>query len=460
MEFTVLSRKSMSRLLVVSVLFLLQACGGGGGGGDASGGVSSSCSVSQVKSWVHDAMATDYLWNTQVQSRLADSTLQTSATTSASYFDSLLWKPALGGRDRYSFILSAADYAQSSNAQNVGFGVNWAWVKESGRYLIRARYVEPGSPAALGGIQRGDELAGVNGAAVANESLTQAQLDGLYPGSVMSNTSFMLRSVAGSSTRNVTLSSVVISESPVLLSKIIPNGNNKSTGYLVFNSFMSQKGQDQLIATFRQFKSAGVQDLVLDLRYNGGGLLDISRVLGGLIAGETVRNKIFYQMIHNSGNSAKNKSTYFNVDVAQDANLGLSRVFILTDHATASASEALINGLKPFMQVIQIGQTTNGKPTGMYATPYCDSVYYAINFEGSNAQGVGGYYDGLSATCPASDDLTHQLGDSQESMLAGALAYRSSGQCLAASYGSAGKALDLSIPLRSDPLKNNLILSR
>lgn len=446
---------------------ILSACGGSGGTGSSSSGVGYSsaggdtCSVAQQKSWTHDFMAFEYYWNAQVQTQLGNSALQATSSSVSNYFNALLWAPALGGKDRYSFIMSSDEYTQAAAGEEVGFGVDWGWYASGGVSRLRAHYVESGSPAALAGVQRGDTLQSVNGAAFVAGSYTQTQWDALFPSRSGVSTSLSLTTVTGSA-RNAVLTATAVNENPVLLSKIMTGADGKPVAYVVFNSFMSTKGLDQLVAAFRQFKQAGIQDLILDLRYNGGGLLDIASKLAGLIAGDAVSDKVFYRLVHNSNRSGWNQAMYFNTTTAADATLGLKRVFVLTDHGTASASEAVINGLKPFVSVIQIGQTSYGKPTGMYGTPNCGNYYFAINFEGFNAKGEGGYYDGLAPTCAVADDLVHALGDGQEAMLAGALAYRISGQCpaLAAGRMSADVADRALPPLFRNPLKHNLIVPR
>jgi len=451
----------LRKLFSLSLLAALAACGGGSSD-DGSNNASATCSVSTAKTQLRNYMRSDYFWNAEVKSLLdSDMPYVQAGTNVEAYFNALLWTPTRGGKDRYSFMYTAADYSAAVNAETTGFGVYWSWASSGGSKVARALYVEPGSPGEVAGIARGDTLVEVNGAAFIYGSVTQSQIDALYPPKAGTLTTLTLKPVSGA-TKTLRLSSKLVEESPVLLSKTLVATDGKKVGYLVFNTFMAQKGLAQLQAAFRQFKADGVSDLVLDLRYNGGGSLEIARALAGMIGGEAVRSKTFYRLIHNANRTADNQTMTFNVDADPSANLGLSRLFVLTGSGSASASEAVIYGLKPFIPVIQIGEKTYGKPVGMYATEMCGNYYFAINFEGVNAKNEGAYYSGIAPTCAVADDLNHAFGDHGEALLAGALAYREKGACAAAAVanGAAQSVADKMEPLRDNPLRNNLLISR
>lgn len=441
-----------------AICLVLMACGGGG---DDAAGNSAQCTAKQSKDAVRSYMRSDYFWNSQVQSQLNNDLLYVQAGADVErYFNSLLWTPALGGKDKYSFIYTSAQYSQASNGESVGHGIDWAWAGSGSARVLRVRYVEPGSEGAIKGVLRGDTLLTVNGAALVYGSVTQAQLTALLPSSANVTTTLTLQSALGGK-RTVILTSKKVEESPVLLSQTMTAADGQKVGYLVFNTFMAEKGLTQLQTAFRKFKTDGISDLVLDLRYNGGGSLSIAQALAGMIAGEAVRGKTFYRLIHNSNLRSRDQSLSFSIDADSTANLGLKRVFILTGSGSASASEALIYGLKPFVDVIQIGETTHGKPVGMYVTPMCGDVYLAINFEGVNANNEGGYYSGIAPTCSVADNLNHVLGNSGESMLSAALAYRTAGKCpsLAAAGVTQSQAQAMQ-SLQANPLRNNLLITR
>jgi hypothetical protein len=173
-----------------------------------------------------------------------------------------------------------------------------------------------------------------------------------------------------------------------------------------------------------------VQELVLDLRYNGGGLVDVARHLAGLIGGPSLRDHVFAEAQHNDRNRRLNQTLRFGGAASA---LRLERLIVITTRASASASELLINGLTPFLPVIVVGDRTFGKPVGQYGVPFCDKVFAPVAFSMVNARGEGNYFDGLPVDCAAADDIGHELGSPQETSLATALDYIATGRCPAPS---------------------------
>jgi C-terminal processing protease CtpA/Prc len=191
---------------------------------------------------------------------------------------------------------------------------------------------------------------------------------------------------------------------------------------------------EALNVAFRALVDAGANELILDLRYNGGGLVSVAQHLGGLIAGEPSRDQVFIQFVHNDKNTARNTALRLPVPPAA---LGVPRLVVIATRASASASEAVINGLKPFMTVTVVGEATFGKPVGQYGYDFCDKTLFPVAFEGRNARGEGDYYNGIPADCAAADDLDHPLGDAGEASLAEALRFLRTGRCSVAAAGVA-----------------------
>jgi hypothetical protein len=245
-------------------------------------------------------------------------------------------------------------------------------------------------------------------------------------------------------------------------------GRAGTVGYMLFNDHIATSEQ-QLVAAFGQLQAAGVSDLVLDIRYNGGGYLDIASEVAYMIAGpgpttgqgfeKTVFNDKYPTTDPVTGERLTaipfhNTSQGFSGPKGQPLpTLNLSRVFVLTSPNTCSASEAIINGLRGVgVQVVQIGTTTCGKPYGFYPADNCSTTYFSIEFQGVNAQGFGDYPDGFSPAntvsspgvvlpgCSVADDFSHALGDPAEGRLAAALGYRVDQGCPAATSGSAATA--------------------
>jgi carboxyl-terminal processing protease len=199
-----------------------------------------------------------------------------------------------------------------------------------------------------------------------------------------------------------------------------------------------------LVNAITQLKTAGVTDLVLDVRYNGGGLLYIASELAYMIAGPTATaGKVFEQAQFNDKIRPDPATPFFATAFGFSAPkglalpyLGLKRVSLLTSAGTCSASEAIINGLQGIdIEVNMIGGQTCGKPYGFYPTPNCGTTYFTIQFKGVNNKGFGDYADGIAATCNVADDFTRALGDPAEGQLAAALSYRESKICPPASVG-------------------------
>jgi hypothetical protein len=230
-----------------------------------------------------------------------------------------------------------------------------------------------------------------------------------------------------------------------------------SVGYLLFNDHTAA-AEAQLKVAMEDLADAGIDELVLDLRYNGGGFLAIASQLGYMIAGPAATNgRAFERLEFNSKFPTLDPLTgqpiqpmpfhattlNFSVPAGQALpNLGLGRVFVLTSGRTCSASESIINGLRGIgIAVIQIGGSTCGKPYGFYPQDNCGTTYFSIQFRGVNDVGFGDYVEGFSATrtvgdpsanlpgCPAADDFTHDLGDPQEGQLQVALTRLQTGAC-------------------------------
>ena len=183
---------------------------------------------------------------------------------------------------------------------------------------------------------------------------------------------------------------------------------------------------------FSQFIKAGATELVLDLRYNGGGSVLFARALASMIGGKRLDDKTFVDLRFNANHSAWSFEMPFttNIGILPGPVLeGLQRVVIITSPGTASASELVINALRPFMPVVLVGETTYGKPYGFQPKEACGTVYSAVAFESFNALGQGGFTDGFRPTCEVPDDLDHALGDPAEGKLSAALYYLANGTC-------------------------------
>jgi len=214
--------------------------------------------------------------------------------------------------------------------------------------------------------------------------------------------------------------------------KIIPTATG-NVGYFAFDTHIA-KSEGELIAAVNQLKDANVTDLVIDMRYNGGGLLYIASELAYMISNPArTSGKTFEQLTYNDKSTSLNWSLPFYSSGVSNSNLphlDLSHVTILVTRGTASASESVINSLRGVdVTVDLVGATTRGKPYGFVPQDNCGYTYFAIQFKGVNQKGFGDYADGFAPTCAAADDLSHALGDPAETMLNTALSYRQTGVC-------------------------------
>jgi C-terminal processing protease CtpA/Prc len=177
-----------------------------------------------------------------------------------------------------------------------------------------------------------------------------------------------------------------------------------------------------------------VSDLIIDLRYNGGGMVYIASELAYMVAGPNATSgKTFEQFIYNDKLTSRNKAIPFysaDTNLTPLPHLDLSHVTILTTSDTASASESVINSLRGVdVTVDVIGGTTRGKPYGFVPQDNCSYTYFAIQFKGVNNKGFGDYADGFAPTCNVPDDFTHARGDTAEALLSAALNYRQTKAC-------------------------------
>jgi C-terminal processing protease CtpA/Prc len=184
------------------------------------------------------------------------------------------------------------------------------------------------------------------------------------------------------------------------------------TGHLVFDEFITPSSQE-LQTAFAFFKAQNVKDLILDMRYNNGGILTVATELASYIAGTAKFSTPFVTSSYNNKlSSTKNSTTNF---TSVFSPLNLTRLVVITTRETASASEVIINGLKPHMTVTTIGDTTNGKPTGMDVFQYDYKYILApITFKLVNSAGQGDFFNGFAPAKYVTDDITRDFKDKNE----------------------------------------------
>jgi len=395
-----------------------------------------------------------YLWYNEVPGtvHMAD------FTNTLDYFDALKTPvvTASGRRkDQFHFTYTTAEWeAMSLRGEDTGYGVTWAVNSLTAPRTWRVAIVEPGTPAAAAGLQRGDVLATIDGVDFINTN-DRAQIAtmnaGLYPATAGESHTFTVQRNGAIVT--AALTSAVVTSTPVKNVKVLNTPTGK-VGYLSFEDH-NAVAEQQLINAFTSLKSQGVTDLVLDMRYNGGGYLYIASELAYMVAGPSTAGKTFEQLIFNDKTTPEAPTPFYNGATGGTAlpYLGLKHVTVLTSSDTCSASESVINGLRGVdVQVDLIGGATCGKPYGFIPEDNCGTTYFSIQFREVNAKGFGDYADGFTPTCNVSDDMAHDLGDPAEGVLAAALSYRTNNACPAATATTASVT---SVPtyLARSPLK-------
>ena len=423
------------------------------------------------KSWVRAWIDETYLWYSEVPTTLKAS----DYATPQAYFDVLKTpaKTASGAdKDRFHyFVDTAAFQGDTAGTGSVGYGMEVALLSAVPPRVVRVAYVTPGTPAEAKGIRRGDTLVTLDGVDVANGS-ADALNAALFPTSAGETHTMEITSNAGI-TSTVSLTSAVVVPQPVMNVSTIATGNGL-VGYVQFNNH-NEVAETELADAINKLKALNVTELVLDMRYNGGGLVGVASELAYMVAGPgPTQGKTFERMVTNDKNpygltdaeaSFPFQATAIGYSLPANQalpNLGLGKVTVLSGPDTCSASESVVNGLRGVgVTVNLIGATTCGKPYGFFPTDNCGTTYLAINFQGVNDKGFGDYGDGMAPTCTVADDFNHQLGDRNEARLAAALSYSANGVCPAAT-SSGGQGLRKSTGplmespyLRPNPLRNN-----
>jgi carboxyl-terminal processing protease len=308
-------------------------------------------------------------------------------------------------QDRWSFSasLTTIDKLFQGGAYT-GFG--GAMVLDANN-KIRIAYVYADSPFGKAGAQRGWEVKSVNG-------YTSNELDSVN--SILSKKDSITFEFLdlNSTPKTAILTRKEIVMNTVLYSNIYPIDQH-TIGYFVFDSFL-ETSEAELNTVITRFKDEKITDLIVDLRYNGGGLNDIAYKLIAMIGGSKVDNQVITMLKNNDKHSNKDSNK---ISGYKGTTLDLSRVFFITTSETASASELVINGLTPYMEVNLVGSHTHGKPVGMYVfeVKELDLAILPICFKTTNSLGYGEYFDGLPVNIDETDDISHNWGDTEEAML-------------------------------------------
>ena len=491
--------KAIARCLyVLSCTVFCVACGGGGGGGGSVGGSGWVSGVFQDASTFQamclaprsginpatnlpypDIQGTTldennflrsysddtYLWYNEITDK--DPGLFNDPIDYFAQLKTFATTPSEADKDKFHFTFDSEAWFQlSQSGVSAGYGAQFVLLSATPPREIVVAYTEPNSPATdpAVSLERGARILEIDGVDI-NDN-TQAGVDtlnaGLFPSGPGELHTFTILDLGAQNPRAITMTSALVTSTPVQNVKVIDTQMGR-VGYLLFNDHIATAEEALVDAVNLLNVGAGIDELVLDIRYNGGGFLAIASELAYMIAGDIpTAGQTFELLQFNDKHPVTDPVTgqpisptpFFDVTLGFGSlppnqplpALNLSRVLVITGPGTCSASEAIMNSLRGIdVEVIQIGSTTCGKPYGFYPTDNCGTTYFTIQFRGVNEKNFGDYTDGFSPTntqanvgtvvpgCSVADDFTAALGDPAERRLAAALAYLAGQPCPAPS---------------------------
>ncbi|MXZ13851.1 MAG: peptidase [Candidatus Dadabacteria bacterium] len=385
-----------------------------------------------LRSWSHET----YLWYDEIIDQ------DPSCCSTPVYFDLMkTFETNASGapKDRFHFTVPTAEFLANRQSIDIGYGAEFALLRAAPPRDVRIAYTEPDSPATAPGVDlsRGAQILEVDGEKMLDSDNLDVLNNGLFPRTVGESHTFTVLDLGSQTPRTVTMTSVAITSNPVQNVKILSTPSGDRVGYMLFNAHNAPAAQ-AIVEAGKHLKNAGIDDLIVDLRYNSGGLVYVAQILSSMVAGADKEGLTFEEFETNG--KVPSESWEFTFEFAADdiigdtgltvPSLGLPRLFVLTSPRTCSASESVINSLLGIdIDVIRIGSATCGKPHGFLPTENCGTVYHSINFRGVNAKGEADFEDGFTPHCRVAEDFNHLLGDPEEILLKTALAYRASGAC-------------------------------
>lgn len=410
--------RRMKFFVGLALSLLVAACGGGSSAPSGS----ASCDLASQKNWLRSYMLDWYFWTGVSPNPEPD-----GYATLRDYLDALRYANYPGrGLEPWSGFQDSASYNQFfTEGRTMGYGL---FVNGIERQLpLMVRMVEPLSPAGLAGLQRGDVIKAIDG--VADSVLINGDFAVLNPAAAGQQITVDIER-AGVPQR-VTLTAAQYSLTPVPASATLTAGSAK-VGYVALKDFITQ-AEAELTSRLSAIRADGASDLIVDLRYNGGGRISTANHFASQIVGALHGGKVFTTLNYNAAHQSSNNS--FTLTTAPAPAFG--RVVVLTGPRSCSASELLVNGLRPYaQQVVTIGATSCGKPYGFNPVASCENTFSIVNFRAVNALGLADYDAGITPTCAVAEDFSGALGDPGEKLTAAALGYLQTGSCPAAAAAS------------------------
>ena len=396
-----------------------------------------------------------YLWNTQLPATLNTSSYTDPIGVMTAIRQYSIEPGFATPVDKWSFAMKKTEWNQysggmssvSSSTSAAGdFGITVFFRAEGD---LRVRLTEPNSPGGILGIKRGWRITKINGSTNITTSNSQYIIDNIYK-AVSADVTF---TKPDGTSVDVNLQAAHYADKPVYLDTVY-NSANGNIGYLVYNSFLGNIDQTaaEYARVFNKFSSAGITNLIVDLRYNGGGYVNLQEQLANYLITSQAQGSIMMKQIYNSTHSNENSTVLFN----KSGSLQLTKIYFIVSRGTASASELLINNLKPYMDVRLIGNSnTHGKPVGFFPIEDGEWYVFPVSFKTVNKNGEGNYYAGFTPNAIVADGLDKDWGDINENSLASALRNISSGSFR--NGGTENYSENAAVKSGNDALEKNML---
>lgn len=347
------------------------------------------CSIDGQKQFVLDAMRDVYYWNDVLPESV-------DVSAHATPEDLLEFLISFQPLDDFSYIdLAASDAQFFGEGQYEGFGFSSRFEAADDLRFLR---VFSSSPAATAGFQRGQRISMINGRTIADIEANEG-VGALF---ALPTLEFTIDNAAP-----ITVNQGLVTIDPLPQYEVIALPGGTNIGYLELVTFIGT-ADDALNDAFADFRQANVTDIILDLRYNGGGLVSTTELLGNYLGAAVATDPVFSKTLFNANNAFFNRIAFFQT---LTESINLSRLVVIATDRTASASELITNSMESHVDVSVVGSVTRGKPVGQLGIAFCDKILRPTSFETVNADDEGGYFDGLPVDCPAPDDVQIPIGD-------------------------------------------------
>ncbi|WP_235893436.1 S41 family peptidase [Litoribacter populi] len=373
----------------------------------------------RVKTAIFRSMQEWYFWN----DKLPQGTNPTQFSTNQELLDGIKY----GALDRWSYLTTPDAFTRAFTGQNAGHGFGWGFDENEHLYLL---FIYKEAPAGKDNWRRGWRVLEVNGKPISSYKQSNGSYNfNLGPNEAGITNSFKLLMPDGTEVTK-TLGKAEYQSNSVLHRSVV-RMDEKNIGYWVYNSFRATAGTSpassvEVDQTVNYFLSQNIDELILDLRYNGGGSVGVTEQILNYLVPVQANGKTMYTNTLNTSKSTQNSSKKFE----KKGNLNLNRLIVLTSRSSASASELLINCLTPYMEVILIGADTYGKPVGSFPLSNYNQTLkennvelVPITFASANADGRAEYFEGFPVNFPVGDDPSKDWGNPQERRYRAALEF-------------------------------------